>query len=103
MISSISNYRYRYTAILILCLLAVKAQPIVADSHPSIEDYGMLPSFRSLTLSPDGEHLAYIRRQGKQEFLVVFDRKAKKMVAGINVTANKARSAEFISKEHLIN
>ncbi|UTW45445.1 S9 family peptidase [bacterium SCSIO 12696] len=81
-------------------LLAIVCQPIVAA--PAVEDYGLLPQYRSFSISPDGEHYAYIQRIKQDDYVIVVNVNSKEMVRGINASKVKARSVEFLSNEHVI-
>ncbi len=67
-----------------------------------IEDYGMLPAIRSLTISPDGRHYAYIKRSGESDYFVIMNIAAKKVVEKFSAGNIKARSISFATNKHVI-
>lgn len=80
------------------CLLLL----LVNAANGDIVDYGQLPEFRSLSISPDGEHYAYIERGDKHDLFVVREVKSKKNIYSGLITAFKARNTQFISNEHVL-
>ena len=69
---------------------------------PDIEKYGLLPAFRSVAISPDGQHFALIQRQNNQEFFVIMNAKTLDLVGGFNANKYKARDIYFVSNEHVV-
>ena len=73
----------------------------IAQAPPPIEAYGELPSIRSVTISPDGEHYAFLLSEGELEKLAVF-KMGEGAIGAVNTANIKARSIEFFSNEHII-
>ncbi|MGB1984521.1 MAG: alpha/beta hydrolase family protein [Porticoccaceae bacterium] len=100
------------SVILSSCLSAIiGATTVAADQYaedpatiesPTLEDYGLLPKYRSVSLSPDGRHIALIQRKGTQDFFVVRDAKTLKMIGGFNADKYNARDIFFASNDHVI-
>lgn len=72
----------------------------LAAAAPPIEAYGELPDISSMALSPDGKHLAYIRRQDGVEFFVVS--KVGGDLVGAARGGFKARNVSFAGTQHAI-
>ena len=90
----------------IICAAVVTADQYVKESpniaSPQVEHYGLLPEYRSVSLSPDGRHIALIQRKGTQDFFVVRDAKTLKMIGGFNADKYNARHIFFASNDHVI-
>lgn len=84
------------------CLSAVIIAAEATAVQPKIEHYGLLPKYRSVSLSPDGKHIALIEREGTRDFFVVRDAKTLKMVGGFNADKYNARGVFFASDNHVI-
>lgn len=67
-----------------------------------VEDFGLLPNIRSAVISPDGEHVALIKNDGKQEYLNVINLRSKRSVGGLKLDKSKARSLLFINNDTVI-
>ena len=89
----------------ICCVQILNAKDTPAGEiidQPSIENYGLLPEYRSVAISPDGKHYALIQRQGNQDFFVIVKAKTLELVGGFNADKYKARGIYFASNEHVI-
>ena len=84
------------------CLSVVVSATEMTMAQPDIEHYGLLPQYRSVSISPDGKHIALIQRKGTQDFFVVRDAKTLRMVGGFNADKYNARHIFFASNNHVI-
>jgi hypothetical protein len=84
-----------FVAALFLCF------PGLADAAPPIEAYGELPTIRSMALSPDGGHVAYLLYQDGKEMLIVYKFGAG-IVGGARTDNVKARSISFAGPDFVI-
>ena len=84
------------------CLSVVVSATEMTMAQPEIEHYGLLPQYRSVSISPDGKHIALIQRKGTQDFFVVRDAKTLRMVGGFNADKYNARHIFFASNNHVI-
>lgn len=57
-----------------LFLLGISVSQIALAS-PGIVDFGELPSIRSMSISPDGEHIAFVRETRDSKTLVIYELK----------------------------
>ncbi|VAW06769.1 hypothetical protein MNBD_ALPHA05-871, partial [hydrothermal vent metagenome] len=73
----------------------------VARAAPPIEAYGNLPEIRSLAISPNGKHFAYLLDSPEIEGLVVHELGVG-AVGGVKTDKIKARFVEFASPDHVI-
>ena len=62
------------------CLSVVTSATEMAMAQPDIEHYGLLPQYRSVSVSPDGKHIALIEREGTQDYCVVRNTETLEMV-----------------------
>ena len=53
----------------VIFLIGLTSHSAVSGAIKSVEVFGRLPSIRSVMLSPDGKHVAFIKSDGEQEFL----------------------------------
>lgn len=71
-----------------------------AKAAPPIEAYGELPEISNVALSPDGKHLAFIKRQNGEEYFVVSEVSGK-VIGGVKGDF-KARHVSFADDLHAI-
>ncbi len=69
---------------------------------PKVEHYGLLPKYRSVSISPDGKHIALIEREGTKDFFVVRNAKTFEMLGGFNADKYNARDIFFASNNHVV-
>lgn len=70
-------------------------------AQPPIEAYGELPDRRSMVLSPDGQHAAFLSYQDGVDFMAV-STGAGEFLSGMRTDKFKARSVSFVGSDHLI-
>ena len=90
-----------------LLLIAVfSGYAFASNDHQSssftVEDYGQLPSVRSLSISPDGKHYGYIYHDNGEIFFVIRDTETLEIIGGANAGEIKARSIYFATNQHVI-
>jgi dipeptidyl aminopeptidase/acylaminoacyl peptidase len=73
----------------------------VAQAAPPIEAYGNLPEIRSLAISPNGKHFAYLIDSPEVEGLIVHELGVG-AVGGARTDKVKARFVEFASPDYAI-
>jgi dipeptidyl aminopeptidase/acylaminoacyl peptidase len=93
----------KYSAI----FYVVFAVAIFASSEPSyadfsVNDYGMLPQSRSVSISPDAKHYAFIARTKDEELFVVANTETGGVTAGARLGDLKARNVYFINSDHIV-
>ncbi len=86
----------------VLLLVMSCAWTHAAETPDLIEQYGRLPMFRDMSISPDGTHYAFIQRRGNQELFVVINTVSGEAVAAVDASNLKARSARFATNQHVI-
>ena len=84
-----------------LVLIAGVFLDATARAAPPVEAYGALPTIRSMALSPDGQRVAFIRRQGAMEALHVYDFK-EGVLGGVRTDNIKAGWVFFAGPNHVI-
>lgn len=87
-------------AVLLAALLAVFSFEH-GRASPPIEAYGALPEIRSMALSPDGKHTAYLYSKDGAEALIVYSFE-EGVVGGARTDKIKARSVSFAGPDHVI-
>jgi len=68
----------------------------------SVEDYGLLPEIKSVSISPDGKHYAFIKQTSEGNVFLIVNLEQQKVVGGANSGELKARSIYFATNEHVI-
>lgn len=67
---------------------------------PPIENYAALPAIQSVTVSPDGSTLAYIRRQGTSTQVIAQTRTGE-VLAAVETGVLQLRGIDWISADHV--
>lgn len=89
---------------LMTCLALLAASPLAtaADPGPTIETLFKLPEYRSMQLSPDGEHIvALVPGNGRQNIAVI-DTKTRKAVPVTGLTERDVVAVQWISSKRLL-
>lgn len=73
-----------------------------ADTSKYINNYGQLPRYRSLAISPDGKHISYIERGPDYDMFIVKDIETKETIFAGKITDFKARSTSFVTNKHVL-
>lgn len=83
-----------------LCLSPLRS--VLAE--PGIEYFGKLPSVRSMSISPDGKHIAFVRENSNGNMLLVFAlKKEGSEPIGARLSDDiKARNVYFVSNKHVV-
>ncbi|MEO9969099.1 MAG: alpha/beta fold hydrolase [Hyphomonadaceae bacterium] len=89
-------------AIFISALLLLASSWATAQTpQPPIEAYGNLPTASALAISPTGEKIAYIRRDGDQNILAIINLETNDSW-GVNINDLKVIDVEWAGTEHVI-
>src|SRR5690606_39103813 len=83
---------------LILLLLAI----IPSQAAPTVETYGSLPSTSLMTLSPNGDKMAFRKVEGKKDVLVVYSLEQNKVIQILDISSVNPQYLYFISDTQLI-
>ncbi|MEM7082622.1 MAG: alpha/beta fold hydrolase [Pseudomonadota bacterium] len=83
--------------VIVLCLDGRVAAENADPAH-----YGQLPYARSVSVSPDGRHIAYIRRDGDADYLVVARTADLSVIGGAQARKTKARHVLFATNRHVV-
>lgn len=86
---------------LLLALLIAFGTPL-AQEPASLEAYGALPEVSSVTISPDGQHIAFRRLKDQTDVVVVVDLEQRELRGGIDVSSLKPRQLTFIDNDTLL-
>ncbi|MEZ5997286.1 MAG: prolyl oligopeptidase family serine peptidase [Hyphomonas sp.] len=70
--------------------------------HPPLEAYGELPDLRAFTVSPDGDHAAFLARKDGKDLIVLYTRATGELSGLGAVDKISARSLSFADNEHVI-
>ena len=93
---------YKSVSCCLLIIFCCSIPTLAIAQSESIEHYGLLPKFRSFSISPDGKHYAYITRAEDSEFFAVFNADSNELVGGANASEIKARSIYFATNKQVI-
>jgi dipeptidyl aminopeptidase/acylaminoacyl peptidase len=72
-----------------------------AEAAP-LEAYGRLPTLEKVTISPDGNTLAYASSMPGKRFVVVHSLKTNQVLGGINIGDAKLRHLSWADDKHLL-
>tara|TARA_R110001606_G_scaffold241308_3_gene389315 strand:+ start:259 stop:564 length:306 start_codon:yes stop_codon:yes gene_type:complete len=70
--------------------------------HPPLEAYGELPRVRHMSLSPDGEMVAFVYRQNGADVIATLDIATKAITPRLSVDNIATRNIWFADAKHLI-
>jgi len=83
-------------------IIILSTSHTLADTSKYIDNYGQLPRYRSLAISPNGEHISYIERGPEHDRFIVRHTKTLKAIFYNEVTTFKARSTFFVTNKHVL-
>lgn len=92
------------TAFVILASLLIGTLWTVSahsQEAPPVEAYGDLPAVRNMTISPDGQHLAFIKREQGRDLLTVA-KVGGGILGAVEVKDFEARGVDWAGKKHAI-
>ena len=93
--------RFNIQLLLVLIVNLVLTVTVYSDNF-SVEDYGLLPNIKSVSISPNGEHYAFIKETEKGTIFAIVNIEQNKMIGGANAGKLKARSIYFATNDHVI-
>lgn len=73
-----------------------------AQAKPPLEAFGDVPGIRAVELSPDGQRVAYILREGDMDVLVVHDFTTNTGKGLGRVDEIRARHVQFVGNDHVV-
>jgi len=84
-----------------MTVVAISFLASTASANPPIEAYGELPNVRSMALSPDGTHTAFLMNKDGKDYAAVY-----KIGEGVihhgEIKRLKARKIIFPNNDHII-
>lgn len=92
----------KHIILLLLSLSFFQTNAIAEDGPLPLEAYGALPEISMVEVSPDGSRIGYRLAKGNQEVYVIYDLKAGKKVAGVDVSAIRPTSAQFVNDDWVV-
>ena len=94
---------YNFTFAIIMLLGLALTAPAANATPPDMEDFFERPDFFDLAMSPNGQYLAFVKREGDEQFIVSIDLDAKggdmKSVPIGKVVAN---DLDWVTNERLL-
>ena len=90
------------TSLYITSIILLFSACVINAEQPDIEAYGKLPEIRALSISPDGKHYAYLKREKDMHFFVVRDAETQSIVFAADTSRFKARSTGFASNKYVL-
>ena len=92
----------RVWPIFLLLLGAMTGSAAQQPADALIGIYGALPRIRSVAISPNGAHVAFIQRVEGHDTFVVIDQRSGEVIGAANASEVKARSVYFATPNHVI-
>ncbi|GAA0549151.1 dipeptidyl aminopeptidase/acylaminoacyl peptidase [Rhizomicrobium palustre] len=74
----------------------------LAQAAPPLEAFGRLPSTSHMTMSPNGDLIAFAKETPAQRIIIVYSFSAKKPIAMIRQADQKLRDLEWADDRHLL-
>ena len=87
---------------LFLVIIVVFQTPFTFSDPTDIETYGRLPKIRAVSISPNGQHIAYIQRTDNLDYFVVSLSDFSKVLVKVKADKLKARSTSFATNNHVL-
>lgn len=96
----ITRYTSSVAAIFLLIVIPLR----VGLASPGIESFGQLPTIRSMSISPDGKHIAFVSENNDGNVLLVYDlKKSGSKPSGARLPDDiKGRNVYFASNSHVV-
>jgi dipeptidyl aminopeptidase/acylaminoacyl peptidase len=73
-----------------------------AAPHPPLDVYGRLPTLEDVSISPDGDRIAYVRTLGDVRYLVVSELGHPSPPTGVQIGNSKLREVRWMDNGHLL-
>ncbi|MFC7292355.1 alpha/beta hydrolase family protein [Hirschia litorea] len=93
-----SHFR-RISGVFLALILSTSASAQDKSPPPPLETYGKLPIIRSMSISPSGNKVGYLKSQDNEEAFFVLNVNDLTST-GVNTTAVKARGVDFINDQY---
>jgi len=74
----------------------------VASAEPELTRYGRLPHIEEVALSGDGSRLAFLRTEGDERIVSVYNTDDHKFLRGVKIGQKKARWIDWADADHLL-
>ncbi len=71
-------------------------------AKPALEEYGKLPSVSAMRLSPSGDLIAFLKKKGDKDIVIVFSLKQGKMLTGADLDDLTPSNLYFINDKQLV-
>jgi len=71
-------------------------------ASPTLDDYAMLPRISLMTMSPNGDLIAFRKKTLEQDVVLVLSLKAGKTITGFNVSEVNPERLYFLDDEKII-
>ena len=86
-----------------LLVIIIFSATNIAYATPALEAYGMLEQVSDMSISPNGELIAYRHTESDdKDFIVVISLKDKKRIAALNVKKINSRGHYFANNDYLV-
>lgn len=87
----------------IICVLSILLFSGLTHANPTPEEiFGNLPAMRAFSISPDGEHYAYIQRANGNDYFIIYRSETGELIASVAADSFKARSTYFATNHHVV-
>ena len=91
-----------YNGASLFLLLTLSTWVLSAIAGPTINDYGSLPTTSHMSLSPDGNTVAFRRVEDGKDSLIVYSLAKKKLIRAVDVSAVMPDDIFFIANNQVI-
>lgn len=90
--------------VIALLLLAIPFKTIAAteSTNPSIADYGALPDVQMMSVSPDGEMVAFRRRTDERDMLFVLSLEDSEVLQALDLSSINPQQLYFLDQSRII-
>lgn len=100
------------TAILAVCMVLTGTPAIAQDEAGAVgattpiegtaADYGQMPAYEHVEVSPSGDRLAYVRVVGEERSLLIVEQASGQLLGGARLGSAKLRDIRWIDDDHIL-
>ncbi|HEY3518017.1 MAG TPA: hypothetical protein VGL98_13300 [Gammaproteobacteria bacterium] len=87
---------------LLLCALLLGSGSAAVAQAPPLDAFAALPAMQAPSISPDGQHLAFIAQAQGQSFVLVSNIADNKVTAAVDVSVMKPRDLSWANADTLM-
>lgn len=95
-----TNLRFGFR--ILACAIAPLLTGVSALANPTLESYGALPTVQMMSVSPDGTMVAFRRRSGEGDIVVVYSLREGKVITGLDVAEIRPTGLYFLDHSRIV-